>query len=264
MTHIARVRRPSSTSTRSRISCAALFVNVIARISLARAIPVCSRNAIRCVSTRVLPVPAPARMSSGPSPCVTASRWGGLRPASRSAIRSDEAVSGIHLEHRPGAGGNRAGRGMRMRASGMTPATLAQATTGLVCLINAERTKRGIPALRLSFQLRKAAVAHSKDMVAHQFFSHTSRDGATPRKRVQRTGYFRKGKRGQLNETIVLGAGADASPARLAKKLFGHPPHKKIALSRLYRDVGAGLVLGYPLPTSSDTNTTLTVNYGSR
>ena len=39
MTHIARVRRPSRTSTRSRISWAALFVNVIARISLARAWP---------------------------------------------------------------------------------------------------------------------------------------------------------------------------------------------------------------------------------
>ena len=36
ITHIARVRRPSRSSTRSRISCAALFVKVIARISPAR------------------------------------------------------------------------------------------------------------------------------------------------------------------------------------------------------------------------------------
>ena len=43
MTHIARVRRPTSSSTRSRISWAALFVNVIARISFARARPVRSR-----------------------------------------------------------------------------------------------------------------------------------------------------------------------------------------------------------------------------
>ena len=33
ISHIARVRAPTSSSTRSRISCAALFVNVIARIS---------------------------------------------------------------------------------------------------------------------------------------------------------------------------------------------------------------------------------------
>ncbi len=37
MTHIARVLGPTSISTRSRISLAALFVNVIARISPGRA-----------------------------------------------------------------------------------------------------------------------------------------------------------------------------------------------------------------------------------
>ena len=62
---------------------AALFVNVIARISLGLARPVATRCAIRWVSTRVLPEPAPARIRSGPSPWVTASRWGSLSPASK-------------------------------------------------------------------------------------------------------------------------------------------------------------------------------------
>ena len=83
ITHIARLARPTRCSTRSRISFAALLVNVIARISPGRAWPVRSRYAIRCVITRVLPDPAPARMSIGPSPCMTASRWGGLRPSRR-------------------------------------------------------------------------------------------------------------------------------------------------------------------------------------
>ena len=39
MTHIARVECPSSTSTRSRISWAALLVKVMARISLAPGLP---------------------------------------------------------------------------------------------------------------------------------------------------------------------------------------------------------------------------------
>ena len=56
------------------------------RQDLVRArLPVRSRYAIRWVSTRVLPEPAPARISSGPSPWVTASRWGSLRP-SRSCV----------------------------------------------------------------------------------------------------------------------------------------------------------------------------------
>src|SRR4051794_7369140 len=93
MTHIARVEWPSSIPTRSRISAAALLVNVIARISPTRARCVWTRYAIRCVSTRVLPEPAPARISSGPSPCSTASRWGGLRPSRRSATRWSAAAS---------------------------------------------------------------------------------------------------------------------------------------------------------------------------
>src|SRR3954451_2459858 len=83
ITHMARTRLPTSSSTRSRISVAALLVNVMARISSARAWPVCTRWAIRCVRTRVLPDPAPARTSSGPSTCVTASRCGSLSPSSR-------------------------------------------------------------------------------------------------------------------------------------------------------------------------------------
>src|SRR3954454_3912176 len=52
---------------------------------------------MRWVSTRVLPDPAPARISSGPSPRTTASRWGGLRPASSSSILGSWAASGMPI-----------------------------------------------------------------------------------------------------------------------------------------------------------------------
>ena len=69
---------PSSFATRSRSSPAALLVKVTARISGARASRSRKRWAMRWVSTRVLPEPAPARMSSGPSPWRTASSCGGF------------------------------------------------------------------------------------------------------------------------------------------------------------------------------------------
>src|SRR5258708_36287941 len=40
---------------------------------------------MRAVSTRVLPLPAPAKIKSGPSPYVTASRWGGFRRSRRAS-----------------------------------------------------------------------------------------------------------------------------------------------------------------------------------
>src|SRR5487761_1024875 len=41
---------------------------------------------MRAVSTRVLPLPAPAKIRRGPSPCVTASRWGGFKRSSRASV----------------------------------------------------------------------------------------------------------------------------------------------------------------------------------
>ena len=66
-------------SMRLCISWAALLVKVTARIchGLARLVRrICAK---RVVSTRVLPVPAPARTRRGPSVVSTASRCSGLR-----------------------------------------------------------------------------------------------------------------------------------------------------------------------------------------
>src|SRR3954454_906011 len=82
-THIFWATGPTSAATRCFISSAALFVNVMARISNGDT-PSAMRWAMRCVSTRVLPDPAPATTSSGPEGWTTASAWSGFSPARRS------------------------------------------------------------------------------------------------------------------------------------------------------------------------------------
>ena len=79
---------PISASTRSRISPAALLVNVTASSSCGRAVSVISRCPIRVVRARVLPVPAPASTSTGPARVSTASRWGGFSPCRCQAGRA--------------------------------------------------------------------------------------------------------------------------------------------------------------------------------
>ena len=88
-THIRSACGPTSAETRSRISAAALLVNVMARICPGCAPPSASRYAIRRVSTLVLPEPAPATMSSGPPRWTTASACCGLSPSSSSAARAE-------------------------------------------------------------------------------------------------------------------------------------------------------------------------------
>ncbi len=85
-THIFWATGPTRAATRSFISPAALLVKVMARISNGET-PSSIRWAMRCVSTRVLPEPAPATTSSGPSVWITASPWAGFSP-SRSEERS--------------------------------------------------------------------------------------------------------------------------------------------------------------------------------
>ena len=72
-TQILSEPNPTSLSTRSRISPAALLVNVMARICHGLTFKRSIRYAILCVSTLVLPLPAPANIRSGPSVQKTAS-----------------------------------------------------------------------------------------------------------------------------------------------------------------------------------------------
>ena len=80
-THQPSTEQPSSAATRSRISRAALLVKVTASTCHGRALPVARMCASRVVSTRVLPVPAPASTSTGPSVASTASACVSFSPA---------------------------------------------------------------------------------------------------------------------------------------------------------------------------------------
>src|SRR6516165_5832139 len=78
---------PSSRSMRERISPAALLVKVTASTPCGETPSAWMSQAMRCISTRVLPLPAPASTSTGPSGAVTAARcasFSGLRMGDKS------------------------------------------------------------------------------------------------------------------------------------------------------------------------------------
>lgn len=143
-------------------------------------------------------------------------------------------------------------------------ATLRQASDAVLCLINAARAQRGVPALRVSSLLTRAAAAHSADMVRRHYFSHITPGGLAPRQRVSRTGYLRKSRAGAVNETLAIGDGDLSTPSSLVRLLMQDLPHRRIVLGRSFRDVGLGLVLGYPIGGASAGGVTLTVDYGHR
>ena len=89
--HMPRTFTGSMFCKRASISLAALLVKVTASTPPGETWPVCSSQAMRVVSTRVLPEPAPARISAGCAGSVTAAscsalRWCSNLPAGAAAV----------------------------------------------------------------------------------------------------------------------------------------------------------------------------------
>lgn len=72
-------------------------------------------------------------------------------------------------------------------------ANVAVARDALICMINNERTTRGLPALTVNVAIDQAAQLHADDMVARDFKSITAPapapNGVSPRDRATNTGY---------------------------------------------------------------------------
>jgi uncharacterized protein YkwD len=119
------------------------------------------------------------------------------------------------------------------------------ATSEVVCLINAERSARGLHTLRLDGALRRAAVRHSADMVRRTYFSHVTPGGADFGDRIRDVGYG-KGQAWRAGEALGWGTGADATPAALVDEWLASPPHRHILLDPGFRELGVGVVSGAP------------------
>ena len=61
---------------------------------------------------------------------------------------------------------------------------VAVTRTTILCLLNQERAKHGLPALRRNAILEAASQRHSEDMARRHFFAHDTPDGMSPGERM--------------------------------------------------------------------------------
>ena len=139
--------------------------------------------------------------------------------------------------------------------------TLKQARAATLCLINRERTRRGLVVVHSQTRLRKAATRHSRNMVRHHFFDHSSPAGSTAATRVRAAGYLRGVASFQLGENIGAGESVFATPAAMVDAWMHSPGHRFNILHRSFRDIGIGIVLGTP---SGGDGATYTTDFGVR
>ncbi|MBM7440359.1 sigma-70 family RNA polymerase sigma factor [Streptomyces sp. HB132] len=119
------------------------------------------------------PTRSPSPSSASPSPSVT---------KSPSASRSRSAT--VAPEKAP------APRTPSSKPAAAPKASSAPSVTQeVIALVNTERAKEGCGPVSGNSALAKAASSHSADMVARDYFSHTSPDGTDPGTRITAAGY---------------------------------------------------------------------------
>ncbi len=126
------------------------------------------------------------------------------------------------------------------------------------CLINRERARNGLAAVRREAHLERAATAYSRLMVRRRFFAHEGPDGSTPSSRVRAAGYIGPG----VGETIAWGTGASGDPAGTVDRWLHSPGHRAILLSKQMRTIGVGVAHGSPVAGYSG-GATVTADFGT-
>ena len=125
--------------------------------------------------------------------------------------------------------------------------TIATAASATLCLLNRERTQRGLKPLKTDRNLTKAALAHSQDMVRRGYFEHESPNGRSPFDRILATRYVPRGASWTLGENIGWGTESLAQPIALVKAWMKSPGHRRNILNPRFREIGIGIVPGVPV-----------------
>lgn len=143
-----------------------------------------------------------------------------------------------------------------------TPSNLDLAGSATLCLINRERTTRGLPALASNAILTQAALAHSRDMVRLGYFEHDTPKGETVGDRLRAAGYARRNASG--GENIAWGAGEEGTPKSIVAAWMASAGHRADILRPAFREIGVGIAIGAPVPEVRDKKpaVTYTTDFG--
>lgn len=121
-----------------------------------------------------------------------------------------------------------------------------QARKALLCLVNSERAKRGLKAMRYSSKLSRVAKVHANDLVRYRFVGHTSPRHGGLMKRVKRSGWAAGKSRWTYGEIMGDGLNSGATPRRIVRAWMNRPIHSSAILHSRFTSMGVGAVKGRP------------------
>lgn len=130
--------------------------------------------------------------------------------------------------------------------------SVTDARDAVLCLMNAQRTARGLKRLRAQPDLAEAAGRLARQMVRDRFFDHTSPGGSTMVSRIKATSYLRDAVRWTVGENLAWGTGAKATPRATVDAWMHSADHRANLLDRSFAEVGIGIAPGAPAELQAD------------
>ncbi|WP_037663930.1 CAP domain-containing protein, partial [Streptomyces aurantiacus] len=127
-------------------------------------------------------------------------------------------------------------------AEPFSPQGLARTTADVLTLTNSHRAAAGLRPLAPDPRLAAAAQAHSADMVARAFYSHTAPDGSEPWHRAAAAGSAHR----TVGENIACG---QRSAAEVVQGWMDSPGHRANILKPAFTHLGVGFAGGGPAGT---------------
>ena len=139
-----------------------------------------------------------------------------------------------------------------------TEVSLGVSEHATLCLINRERTTRGIRKFRRNTRLDLASARHARSMAARDFFEHGNFVG-----RIRSANYLQGAHGWKLGENIAWGSGTLGTPAEIVDAWMHSPGHRANILNRGFREIGIGVARGTP-NRSYDDGGTYATDFGTR
>lgn len=124
------------------------------------------------------------------------------------------------------------------------PSHAASATPyerALLADVNAVRAAHGVPPLRLSRALTRAAMSHSTEMARLGYFDHSSANGTSFDNRIARFYPTRGWRYWSVGEDLVSGS-PELGPGLAIETWLQSPAHRRTLLARGWRKVGIAAV----------------------
>jgi uncharacterized protein YkwD len=127
-----------------------------------------------------------------------------------------------------------------------TRANSTRVEAATLCLVNIQRARHGVRALRQNADLARSSAAHSEDMVARNYFDHVSPGGETPLERIRKSSYLPSRAAYVIGENIAFGTMQLATAAAIVTSWMKSPGHRANILNPDFRDSGIGVVARAP------------------